>query len=75
MEVYYAYLLCIIWRMLNWYFFPFASCNKDLEQRTTCSSNREDFIRQTAGKINNIVTAHLGSEEQAVGNRQAMGSR
>ena len=58
--------------MLNWYTsFPFASCNKDLEQRTTCSSNREDFIRQTAGKINNIVTAHLGSEEQAGSGKQA----
>ena len=58
--------------MLNWYTsFPFASCNKDLEQRTTCSSNREDFIRQTAGKINNIVMAHLGSEKQAGSGKQA----
>ena len=60
--------------MLSWYTsLPLASCNKDLEQRTTCSSKRQDFIRQTAGRINNNeqVTAHLGSEKQAGSGKQA----
>ena len=60
--------------MLSWYTsLPLPSCNKDLEQRTTCSSNRQDFIRQTVCKINKnkLVMAHLGSEKQADSGKQA----
>lgn len=76
-----VFIVCYL-RMLSWYTsLPLPSCNKDLEQRTTCSSNRQDFIRQAASSIGSkkLVTAQsqlkAGSRQQTVHSQDLGGIR